>query len=93
MNPEVHSMPCEKHAHFSSLRGQPTFMWFALSKIRYCFRRLPERIVESSIKLRCTVHADCFCHAFAFLHLRLVWDGTSANRSWQHQCRNNKRPM
>src|SRR6266851_7691716 len=68
-------------------------MRFALPKIRDWFRRLPERIVESSIELRCTVHADCFCQVFAFPRLRLVWDSTSASRSRQDERRENKYPM
>src|SRR6266704_6883798 len=68
-------------------------MRFALSKIRDCLRRLPEWIVESSIELRCTVHADCFCCAYPFPRLGLVWDSTSANRFRQHERRKNKYPV
>src|SRR6266446_541174 len=68
-------------------------MRFALSKICDGFRLLPERIVESSIELRYTVHADRFGHAFAFPRLGLIWHGPSANRSRQHKRRNNKYPM
>src|SRR5882724_13414638 len=68
-------------------------MRFALSKIRDRFRRLPERIVESSIELRCAVHADRFRHAFAFPRLGLIWDGPSAHRSQQNERRNKKYPM
>ena len=60
MNPEIDGVARVENAHFRSFGGRFAFVRFLLAKIGDDFGRLPERVVQGSVKLRSVIDTDGF---------------------------------
>ena len=61
MNPEIDGVARVENANFRLFRGRFALVRFFLAKISDDFGRLPEGVVQRSVKIWSTVNTNCFC--------------------------------
>ena len=72
MDRKINGVPRVKNANFRFFRGRFAFVRFLLAKIGDDFGRLPERVVQRSVKLWSTFNTNCFCGESSGLTLCVV---------------------
>ena len=72
MDREINGVPRVKNANFRFFRGRFAFVRFLLAKIGDDFGRLPERVIQGSVKLWRTFNSHCFCGESSGLILCVV---------------------